>query len=111
INCSYIVQSYFVVCFNFLQFFPRKIDNTPGDHSFFLGKNWFGNTSCVSNMFFLKKNEKFHSKKNTIKMNHFIPIFSYRKWYIFPLIFLWEKYQIFLQGKILGKMLHFYVKK
>ena len=50
-------------------------DSTPGDHTFFLGKNRFRNTSCVSNMFFLKKNEKILSKKNIIKMNHFIPIF------------------------------------
>jgi hypothetical protein len=48
---------------------------TPGDHTFFLVKNCFGNTSCVSNMFFLKKNENFLSMKNIIKMNHFIPIF------------------------------------
>ena len=48
---------------------------TPGDHTFFLGKNRFGNMSCVSNMFFLKKNEKFLSRKNLIKMNYFIHIF------------------------------------
>src|ERR1700728_502334 len=32
-------------------------------------------TSCVSNMLFLKKNEKFLNKKNLIKMNHLIHIF------------------------------------
>jgi len=48
---------------------------TPGDHTFFLGKNRFGNMSCVSNMFFLKKNENFLSRKNLIKMNYFIHIF------------------------------------
>ena len=53
----------------------EDVDSTPGDHKFFLGKNHFGNMSCVSNMFFLKKNEKFLSRKNIIKMNHFISIF------------------------------------
>jgi hypothetical protein len=58
--------------------------HTPGDHTFFLVKNHFGNMSCVSNMFFMMKNESnegllLHtysfSRKNIIKMNHFIPIF------------------------------------
>jgi len=53
--------------------------NTPGDQIFFLGKNLYGNTSCVSNVFFLKKNEKFFNRKNIIKMNHFIHIFFLQK--------------------------------
>jgi hypothetical protein len=53
-------------------FFGLKNIYTPGDHIFFLGKNLYGNTSCVSNVFFLKKNEKFISRKNIIKMKHFI---------------------------------------
>jgi hypothetical protein len=67
---------------------------TTGDHTFFLGKNHFGNMSCVSNMFFLKKNGKFLSRKNIIKMNHFIHIF-----------FLWKMvnftdYSIWLPGAL-----------
>jgi len=76
-------------------------DNTPGDHIFFLGKNLYGNMSCVSNVFFLKKNEKFFSRKNLIKMKHFIHIFilqkivyfigkkMFEKYYIFPCQFFW----------------------
>src|ERR1700730_1418819 len=55
------------------------LGNTPGDQIFFLGKNLYGNTSCVSNVFFLKKNEKFFNRKNIIKMNHFIHIFFLQK--------------------------------
>ena len=55
----------------------KIIRDTPGDHTYFLGKNRFRNTSCVSNMFFLKKNENFLSWKNIIKMKHFIPIFIF----------------------------------
>src|SRR3984893_16187123 len=65
-------------------FFGLKNIYTPGDHIFFLGKNLYGNTSCVSNVFFLKKNEKFISRKNIIKMKHFIHIFFLQKIVYFP---------------------------
>src|ERR1700731_3446822 len=68
---------------------------TPGDHIFFLGKNLYGNTSCVSNVFFLKKNEKFISRKNIIKMKHFIHIFFLQKIVYFTEIKMFEKYYIF----------------
>jgi hypothetical protein len=91
---------------------------TPGDQIFFLGKNPYGNTSCVSNVFFLKKNlygnmscvsnvfflkknEKFFNRKNIIKMNHFIHIFFWQKMVYFTekkkcvkndLFLNWEKF-------------------
>jgi hypothetical protein len=61
-----------VMCFQCV--FP-----TPGDQIFFLRKNLYGNTSCVSNVFFLKKNVKIFNRKNIIKMNHFIHIFFLQK--------------------------------
>ena len=79
----------------------QHISHTPGDHIFFPRKNLYGNTSCVSNVFFLKKNEKFFSRKNIIKMKHFIHIFilqkivyfigkkMFEKYYIFPCQFFW----------------------
>ena len=56
----------------------------------------FGNTLCVSNMCFLKKNEKCVSRKNIIKINHFIPIFYIQKMVYFP------------KEKIVWKMVYFY---
>ena len=91
-------------CRSIVLVYRHEVPYTPGDHTFFLGKNCFGNTSCVSNMFFLKKNEKFLSWKNLIKMNHFIHIFllwkmvyftrkkNMWKMIYFPLIFLQEKF-------------------
>src|ERR1700730_990489 len=76
-------------------FFGLKNIYTPGDHIFFLGKNLYGNTSCISNVFFLKKNEKIISRKNIIKMKHFIHIFFLQKIVYFTEIKMFEKYYIF----------------
>jgi hypothetical protein len=73
----------------------RWTSYTPGDHIFFLRKNLYGNTSCVSNVFFLKKNEKFTSRKNIIKMKHFIHIFFLQKIVYLTEIKMFEKYYIF----------------
>ena len=73
----------------------EKVVNTPGNHIFFLGKNLYGNTSCISNVFFLKKNEKFFSRKNIIKMKHFIHIFILQKIVYFIRKKMFEKYYIF----------------
>ena len=68
---------------------------TPGDHSFFL-----------------KKNEKFLSRKNIIKMIHFIPIFFLQKMTYFSINFSMGKISnLSARKNFVKRMLHFYVKK
>ena len=88
-----------------------RVGLTPGDHIFFLGINLYGNTSCVSNVFFLKKNEKYFSRKNIIKMKHFIHIFILQKIVYFIGKKMFEKYNIFSMSVFLSHWVHAHPEK